>query len=374
MVKCLLITHPGIEDISALEVKEIIKKKCETKQSIAIFETKDYKDIIKIAYKAQSITKILVLLDKIKLKQLKDVNKLKINLKEWINANTSFKIKCRRKGKHDFKSKEIEEEVGGLIIDKYKLKVNLTNPNLIIYAYVYDDNLYLGIDITGIDLSKRSYKIFHHPNSLKGTIAYTLVRIAGYKHSKKMIDPFCNNGTIILEAGLFASNFSVRYFDKERFAFKNLKPFSNIDFDELFKEIDSKIKKQKLNLTGSESLLRHVISCKKNAKIAGIDKLIEFRRYDIEWLDTKFNKEEIDSIVTKIIEPNRLLNEKKLEKIYQEFFYHAEFVLKKKGKVIIMCKNKELIIKKAKEYNLKTNINREITIGDQKNYILEIKK
>ncbi len=373
-MKALLITHPGIEDISALEVKELIKKQSKIEKSIVTFETNKYEDLVKIAYKSQSILKILVLLDKIKIKKINDVKKLKINIKDWINKNTEFKIKCKRIGKHDFKSKDIEEEIGDLIIDKYKLKVNLTDPELILYAYIYEDNLYLGVDITGMDLSKRSYKIFNNPDSLKGIIAYALVRIADYKLGKKFIDPFCGDGTIIIETGLFASNFPVRFYEKEKFLFRMQKPFQNIDFDKLLEKIDSEYKKNKLDITGSENLLRYINSCKKNAKIAGISKNIEFRRYDIEWLDTKLAKDDIDLIVTKIIQPGRSISIKKIEKIYKELFYHAEFILKKTGKIVIISKNKDLIEKKAKEYKLKTKVNRQIKIGDHNNYILEITK
>tara|TARA_Y100000034_G_scaffold14075_2_gene14737 strand:- start:15155 stop:16285 length:1131 start_codon:yes stop_codon:yes gene_type:complete len=376
-MKSLLITHPGIEDISQLEVKELIKKdtKIDAKQpSVITFETNKYEDLVKIAYKSQSISKILILLDQIKITKINDIKKLKFDIKDWINKKTSFKVKCKRMGKHSFNSKEIEEEIGGLFIDKYKLKVNLTEPDIIIFAYVYNENLYLGIDITGMNLSKRSYKIFHHPDSLKGTIAYALTRISGYKPNKKIINPFCSDGTIIIETGLFASNFPVRFFEKEKFLFKELKPFSHIDFDKLFKKLDSNIKKDKFQIIGSESLLRHINSCKKNAKISGIDRNVEFRRYDIEWLDTKFNKNEIDFIITRIIEPGKFFDKKKIEKIYKEFFYHTEFVLNKNGKMIILSRKKDLITTKAEEFKLKVNINRQLQIGDSNYYVLEIKK
>lgn len=373
-MKALLITHPGFEDISTMEVKELINKKAEQNKSIVTFETNKYEDLVKIAYKSQSISKILILLDHIKINKISDIKKLKINIKEWITKDIDFKAKCKRIGTHDFKSKDIEEEIGGLVIDKYKLKVNLTNPKLIIYAYIYENDLYLGIDITGLDLSKRDYKIFHHPYSLKGNIAYSLARISNFKQKDKLIDPFCSNGTIIIEAGLFGSKFPVRYFDKEKFLFKDLKLFSNIDFDKLFKKIDSEYNKDKLNITGSESLLRHVNSCKKNAKIAGIDKNVEFRRYDIEWLDTKFKENEVDLIATKIIEPGKFYDIKKIKKIYKEFFYQSEFILNKNGKIIILCRKKELIKKNAEEFKLKMKVNREIKIGDSSYYILEFTK
>ena len=40
--------------------------------------------------------------------------------------------------------------------------------------------------------------------------------------------------------------------------------------------------------------MKFVVFARKNAKIAGIDKQINFSRVDIEWLDLKFKKNSVD--------------------------------------------------------------------------------
>ena len=55
------------------------------------------------------------------------------------------------------------------------------NPKKIVYVFINEDKAYFGIDIVNKDLSKREYKIFIHPASLKGSVASCLIRFAGYK-------------------------------------------------------------------------------------------------------------------------------------------------------------------------------------------------
>jgi 23S rRNA G2445 N2-methylase RlmL len=97
---------------------------------------------------------------------------------------------------------------------------------------------------------------------------------------------------------------------------------------------------------------------KKNSKIAGVDKKIGFSRMNIEWLDTKFDKDQIDKIVAKM--PS--LQQKESNEIYNEFFYQAEFILNNKGK-IVMIGDKDQIKKFSSKYNFKISDERSIFSG-----------
>ena len=56
-----------------------------------------------------------------------------------------------------------------------------------------------------------------------------------------------------------------------------------MDFD--FDKFNSKF--DKANIFAFDSQFRHIDAAKKNSKIAGINKNINFSRTEIEWLDTK---------------------------------------------------------------------------------------
>ncbi len=353
-MKGLAITNKGIEDISALEINELVNSKSKTEETVCIFDIKKLEDLALLCYKGQSFIKILYLIDNFKFKNLKEINE-KINekeIKEFIK-NKRFKVNCKRIGNHKFNSVYIEK----LISEKIKGKIDFDNPEVIVYAYVYENNLYLGIDFAGFDLSKRDYRIFLHPAALKGTIAYALLRTANYKSEELLVDSFSGSGTICIEAAFFASEFPLNYYRKDKFSFNNY-----LKFD--FNEIDKKINENKLNITGYDHLLRHVKAAQKNAKIAGVDKKIKFSRIDIEWLDTKFEKNSIDKIITHPPAISKI-NEKNMQKLYREFFNQAKYVLKKNGLIVLITNKTDLIKKIAKEYKFKLKKEQEVWQGQQ---------
>ncbi|MBU4492973.1 MAG: methyltransferase, partial [Nanoarchaeota archaeon] len=208
--------------------------------------------------------------------------------------------------------------------------------------------------------SKRDYKVFSSASDIKGTIAYSLLRIAGYKKQKKLLDPFCGSGVIPIEAALY-NNGSVNYYRKEDFAFLKLKPFEKQDFDNFFNKQDSK---NKPFIAASDQQLYHIRSAKKNAKIAGVNKNIEFSRADLEWLDTRFDKNEIDLIATKPIFSKYDL--KKTKKTYDEFFYAAKHILSEKGKIVLISRTADLLKESAEKHGFKITDERIVWQGQQK--------
>ncbi|MFC1727865.1 THUMP domain-containing protein [Nanoarchaeota archaeon] len=336
-MKGIAITHKGIEDISALEIKELIKKESKTEESVVKFDaTKE--ELAKLCYRSQSVIKILELITEFDIGTLDDLKQLK---KVDIKHKGSFVVRCLRVGEHDFTSLDVEKEAGEIIYEKIKQKVDLKNPDLTLLIYIYNNKAYLGIDYSGFDLSKREYKIFSGARALKGTIAYSLVRMSGYKPTETLLDPFSISGEIPIETALFATKFSANYFSKEKFAFNK---FLNFKFEEP--------KKYKTKVLCFDSLLKNIKAAQKNAKIAGIDKNIKFSKTDLEWIDTKFKEDSVDRIVTRIPELTKYQKPNQIEKLYKEFFNQAEFILKKKGKIVAIAKNLNLFKKFSENFNI----------------------
>ena len=63
--------------------------------------------------------------------------------KDLIDSETTFAIKCRRVGTHEFSSQEMAAFCGGVVIRKIKSPVDLTNPDLTIFVEIRDNNAYI---------------------------------------------------------------------------------------------------------------------------------------------------------------------------------------------------------------------------------------
>jgi len=369
-MKALAITSKGIEDITALEIKELINSESEIKESCVAFEAKKPEDLYLLCYKAQSVEKILFLFGYFNFNNKNLFDDLKkhiesIDFSKWLSKEITFKVTSKIID-NDLSTQEISEKTGEFIINcikktkKYRQKVDLNNPDIIFFVYIFKNTCYLGIDIAGFELHKRQYRIFQHPSALRATIAYSLIRIANADEKDMLIDPFTGSGTIPIEAALYFSNFPVNYFNKDKFLF--LKFLKNKKF---FESIDKKIKTPKLKIYGYDAVLGYIISAKKNAKIAGIDKNLKLSRCEISWLDTKFKKNSVDKIITYPPQESKNIDQKITEKIYDEFFYQADFILKKQGRIVLITKSLELLKKYADKYKFKLLDEREVYSGKQ---------
>ncbi len=365
-MKGLAICSKGIEDICATELKELINARTKLEEGAVIFSFNKWEDLFLLCYKAQSVDKILLLFDYFRFKEdlferLESAIK-KANIGYWIDEKTRFRVSCKKTNRNkNILSEEILSKTGSFIINKiketkkFKPKVDLEDPDLIFFVFINSkDTCFFGLDFSGTELNKRDYKIFSHRGSLRGTIAYSLVRIAKVKENEVLLDPFCRSGEIPIESAIFLTSFPVNYFSKNKLLFLRFRPFKNFNFENFFSRVDNKIKKLKKTFINCfDSDLRNITAAKKNAKIAGINKIINFSRLDLEWLDTKLSRGSIDKIITHPIEFSKNKDVKAVEKIYREFFYQAEFILKRDGKIVIIFRKKEsfdLLEKCASEY------------------------
>ena len=365
-----LITHKCMGDIAALELKELIGKGSKIFDSGIDFEIVSYGDLFKLCYMAQSAIGVYYLLHKFDFNDiLEDFSKniQNIDFSEWLSPDTQFRVKCIKGHDNDTPTQEIEEKLGEIIIDyiqkkyRYKQKVNLNNPEIIISFYLSPKKCYVGIDFAGFDLSKRPYKLFSDPSAVKGTIGYALVRLSGYNKNETLLDCFSGSGVVSIEAALFASGFPVNFYYKEKFIFLKFHRFNDYNFNKLFKKIDKVILDNKLKIHSIDISMKYVNYARKNSKIAGIDKIINFSRADLEWLDTKFEKGKIDKIVTKL--PSSQKNEASTaENIYNSFFYQAEFILNDNGKIALIG-DKEMVKKYSAKYKFKISAKRSIFSG-----------
>ncbi|MBI2207892.1 hypothetical protein HYU50_00185 [Candidatus Woesearchaeota archaeon] len=367
-MKGFLTIHKGMEDISTLEVNELIGKKANINEKCIVFDIRSYEDLFKLCYLSQSAIGIYCLLSEFDFEDIfNDFKKTiqKIDFREWLNESITFRVKCVKDSDEDLSTPEIEKELGAVLIEhiqnkhKYVQKVSLNNPDIVIFIYLNGNKCYVGIDFAGFDLSKRSYNIFMHPGSVKGTIAYSLIRLSEYNHNETLLDCFSASGTIPIEAALFASKFPVNFYNKEKFAFLKMQKFKSFDFKKFFKDIDDKINDKKLSIYNVDSSMKYINYAKKNSKIAGITKKISFSRMNLEWLDTKFDKGEVGKIVAKMP-----ASAEDIEKLYSEFFYQAEFILNDRGRIVVMGK-KDLAGKFSSKHKFRTISERSIFSGKE---------
>jgi 23S rRNA G2445 N2-methylase RlmL len=351
MYKGLAITNKGLESFASDEIKSLNRCKVEIRDNAVLFDS-DFEGITRVCYRGQSINRVILLLSEFPVLQDMEKTLEKIEVKTWKTA--SFMVECLRVGDHDFRSVDIASEITKKIADEYRkskvdIKVDYDSPKLIYYVFINEDKGYLGIDFSGFDLSKRQYKVFNHPEALKGVTGYAAAKSIDLSEKKVIVDPFMGSGIILIEAALSLLNYPVQFYNKSKLAFTDFEEFK----DDFFKREDAKIKDIKTNLYGYDCQFRHFQSAQKNAKLAGIDKSINLSKVEIEWLDTKFEKKTVDIILTDPPRSGKDRDQAILKKVYKELFYQADYILKKNGVVLVLAKEYDLLEENAKMHSFK---------------------
>ena len=336
MHNAFAVCERGLEGISVQEIKELIGCTAAAGDGVVTFSFKELKELAVLCYRTQSLRRVALLLKQFTFKDCEDIgNEVKrIDVKEFLPQGT-VGIDCMRVGTHNFSSPEVTQAISRAL----KKPIDYKNPKLQIFTYLIDNNCFVGVDFSGFDMAQRDYKVFAHPASMKGTIAYAVVRMSGYERKKKMLITWSKGGTVEIEAALFASGKSVNYYRKDNFAFWKLPQFVNEDRATFFQKIDKKINEDKLNVHGIHTDLRHVTAGKKNAKIAGVEKMITFSCIANDWLDVKYKEGEIDILIGHAVS-------REMEQM-NEFFHQAEYIVA--GNVIVVTLNETVESQAAKK-------------------------
>lgn len=380
----------GMENVSCSEIKRlIIPKSVEIQSSCIMFKTNDLLNLPKLCYLSQSANRVMLVLDKFNASDIDEYsNKLndlikKSGLNNWISNDMIFGTECLRENNDSFSSIEIEQETTKAILADLKehqisAKPAFKNPSIVFMTYINNDKCIVGIDFAGFDLSRRSYKIFPNKNSLKGPLGFALINLIDYKISDFLLNVGCADGVVAIEAAMFATGFPVRYYSKDDFHFTKFRIFEGTDFPKFFaglnSKMDSKIEsdddsaKISLNIRAIDHLMGNVVASKKNAKIAGIIKNIDFSRISTDWLDVKMKEGNIDKIIALLPQPSKNVSEAIVEKQYKEFFYQAEYILKDNGRILFLIKNDKamrILKEKAEEYKFKITEEHKLWQGSQ---------
>jgi 23S rRNA G2445 N2-methylase RlmL len=391
MVSVGVISNKGFEKVAVSQIREFIDKpdSLVVEDTFVSFNTELWDEIYRFCYRNQIANRVVYFIDKMDYSDDEDLfNKFKKKFCETFNnellttmllGGADFRVSLSTDEHTD--TTWIESEIGGILIDYAKmrgveLKVNLRNPIMNLYIHAHNSTAYIGIDLSG-DLSKRDYKLFNNAVSLKGPTAFGFLILAGYKPKDICLNPSCYSGVIEIEAALYASSTSHRFYNKT-FPFMKFPLANDRDWDKMFADIDKERVKaddkesiNKISITGSDKLLSSITAAVKNAKVAGMSQFIDFRRIDMDWVDIKFEEKSVDKIVSFI--PGSSKHDKNIVKDFIQLFYQAEYVLKDSGRVVIMCLSKDLLLESSKEH-FELEKSQDVHSGSQIMHILFFKK
>ena len=327
-MKLFLIVNSGFEELCSKEVKELIGK--ETKINHSVLEVDvDKQEAIDLAYHLQSARRILVAFESVS-----DFNQLevgKVELKDLFTSELSFKVEIENVKGNDNRL-AIAKVVAGKIfasLDKLEIspKLELKKPDSYVIVYFNGKDYFVGLDLVGKEINNREYRIFTSPASFKGDLAYHFVRVSRFESGQKLLVGLAKDGTIAIEAAIFANY--VCTLGGEKYSFNRVPLFSGLS--------SSLDKKQITKVFSVDTTMQNVTATRKNSILAGTRDLLEVQKYALDEWDVKFNEKEFDCIIAQITSKD----EEKLNELY----YQTSYLLKSGGMLLLIGrKNWELTI------------------------------
>ena len=206
-------TNGGLEAVASEEIAELVGADPSIHHRGVVEFDGNRSDVYTLHYRARTLHRIMAVLADGTVTELEDVynQTVRAEIADRL-PEEPFGVVGTRQGTHEFTSVDVAERVGQAVIDTYRdatgtrLPVDLDEPTVRLEAYLYDDRFTLAIDLTGDSLHKRPYRVCEHDAPVRGTLASSMLRIAGYTPADRLVDPMAGSATIPIEAALGAGN------------------------------------------------------------------------------------------------------------------------------------------------------------------------
>lgn len=111
-----------------------------------------------------------------------------------------------------FAAQKVKDAVVDQMRDKYHTRPSVARvqPDVSIYVYLYRNEATIYIDLSGESMHRRGYRLAAGDAPLKENLAAAILLRAGWpaiaKAGGSLCDPMCGSGTLLIEAGLMASD------------------------------------------------------------------------------------------------------------------------------------------------------------------------
>ena len=183
-----------------------------------------------------------------------------------------------------------------------------------IRIFLLKDEVMVALDTSGDSLHKRGYRLQTSKAPITETLAAALIMLTPWRKDRILVDPFCGSGTFPIEAAMMAANIAPgmnREFTAE--AWTNIIPkqlwYDTVQEAEDMVDTDIVVDIQGYDLDGEV-----VKAARENAKRAGVDKYITFKKSDVR----DFRKQsEKGTVICNPPYGERLLDLKQAEELYK---------------------------------------------------------
>ena len=204
------------------------------------------------------------------------------NGKFWVAKANSIKSRL-------FSPSDIQSIMKKAIVERLKEHYHMDwfpedGPAYPIRVSILKDRVTAGLDTTGVSLHKRGYRRLTARAPITETLAAALLMLTPWKKDRILVDPFCGSGTFAIEAAMMAADMAPgmrRNFQAQQW--DNLIPGKcwSDALEDAGDRLDLSVHTEIQGMDIDGEMVR---TAEENARAAGVERLVRFRRQPVSEL------------------------------------------------------------------------------------------
>ncbi len=224
--------------------------------------------------------------------EAEDEDKLyqQISIIDWsqhIKKGNSFLVNAQSYRSKLSHTQYISQKTKDAIVDHFRElgedrpDVEFQEPDVVIHCRIRRNQVILSIDLAGVGLHHRSYRMEGGSAPIKENLAAALLLRAGWStEQSNLYDPMCGSGTFLIEAAMIgldiAPGLNRDYLGLWGWHQFNPKLWQEVVDDAKARKTEG-LKRTDLNISGSDINPRAVKNAQLNASLAGVDEVVKVK-------------------------------------------------------------------------------------------------
>ena len=181
----------------------------------------------------------------------------------------------------------VNVKIKDAIVDRFRRETGVrpnSGPDLtktVIHVYWKDENAELFIDTSGETLAKHGYRKIPGKAPMLEALASSTILASKWDRKSPFVNPMCGSGTLAIEAVLIATKRKPGLY-RDNYSFMHVTGYSEDDYRKEFDAMKAAIEDVPLKIIATDISQDAVDISRVNAKMAGVEEIIEFAICDFE--------------------------------------------------------------------------------------------
>ncbi|MAR92247.1 MAG: bifunctional 23S rRNA (guanine(2069)-N(7))-methyltransferase RlmK/23S rRNA (guanine(2445)-N(2))-methyltransferase RlmL [Pseudomonadota bacterium] len=133
-----------------------------------------------------------------------------VHWQQYFSLDSSFAVAASKDPKTEINTQFMTYRTKDAIVDYFRQflgdrpTVSTRQPDIRVHVHFRGDQAQVALDVSGVPLHQRGYRVAQHAAPLKETLAAAMLVAAGWPRDDwpRLVDPMCGSGTLLIEAAM----------------------------------------------------------------------------------------------------------------------------------------------------------------------------